>query len=87
VAVEDAGVDQIVKMADQHAFGDVRDAAAQFSCAHRPVEKPPQDRALPAAVDDGQRGVDRALVDALLRDGHPILLTLPDLSVPCFLSA
>jgi len=65
VAVEDPGVHKIMKVADQHALGDVGDAAAQFRGAHRPVEQPPEDRALPAAVDDGQRRVNRALVDAV----------------------
>jgi hypothetical protein len=84
---EDARVDQLVQVADEHAFGDVRDAAAKLGGAHRPVLQAPQDGALPASVDDGQRGIDWTLVDPLLRHRHRNLLVLTNLSVPCFLSA
>ncbi|KHO23052.1 hypothetical protein QQ25_07425 [Mycolicibacterium setense] len=70
VAVDDPGVDQIMQMADEHAFGDVGDAAAEFSGAHRPVRQPPQDGALPAPVDDRQGRVDRAVADLFLGNRH-----------------
>ncbi|OBC04835.1 hypothetical protein A5784_12110 [Mycobacterium sp. 852013-50091_SCH5140682] len=70
VAVDDAGLDEVVQMPDQHALGDLGDAAPKFGGAHRPVEQPPQDGALPAAVDHGEGGVDRAFADLLLRDRH-----------------
>jgi hypothetical protein len=38
VAVENAGVDKIMKMSDEHALGDVGDAAAQFGGSHGPVK-------------------------------------------------
>jgi len=37
VADQDARVDQFVQMADQHALGDVRNAAAQFSVRIGPM--------------------------------------------------
>ncbi|OBF39020.1 hypothetical protein A5719_18045 [Mycolicibacterium peregrinum] len=70
MALDDPGVDQIVQMPDEHPLGDVRNAAAQFGGAHRPVGQPPQDGALPAPVDDRQRRVDRALADLFLGNRH-----------------
>ncbi|OBB02193.1 hypothetical protein A5665_17620 [Mycolicibacterium fortuitum] len=70
MAIDDPRIDQIVQMPDQHPFGDVGDAAAQFGGAHRPVGQPPQDGPLPAPVDDRQRRVDRALTDLFLGNRH-----------------
>ncbi|MCT7367717.1 hypothetical protein A7R75_01825 [Mycolicibacterium llatzerense] len=70
VAVDDAVGHQLVQVPDEHALGDVGDAAPEFGGAHRTVREPPQDGALPAAVDDGEGGVDRALADLFLRYRH-----------------
>ncbi|KWX20835.1 hypothetical protein AFM11_28845 [Mycolicibacterium wolinskyi] len=72
MAVDDPGVDEIVQMADEHAFGDLGDAAPQLGGAHRPVDQAPQDGAFPAAVDDRQRGVDRTFADFFLRHRHGV---------------
>ena len=61
VPIEDARVDQLVQVTDQHALGDVGDAAAEFGGPHGAVAQAPQDGALPTAIDDRQRGVDGAL--------------------------
>jgi hypothetical protein len=53
---DDAGIDELMQMANEHALGDLRDAPTRS--AHRAVDKPPQNGALPAPVGDGHRGVD-----------------------------
>ncbi|MUL66663.1 hypothetical protein BOO86_19480 [Mycobacterium sp. CBMA 234] len=72
VPVDDPGGDELVQVPDEHALGDVGDAAPKFGGAHRTVGQPPQDGALPPAVDDGQGRVDRAFADLFLGHRHGI---------------
>jgi hypothetical protein len=71
-AKKDAVVDEFTKVADQHALGNAGDAAAELAGAHGALREAPEDGAFPAAIDDGEAGVDRTLSKFLLGYGHEI---------------
>ncbi|OBJ45324.1 hypothetical protein A5630_14405 [Mycolicibacterium mucogenicum] len=76
MAVDDAVGHELVQVPDEHALGDLGNAAPELGGAHRSVREPPQNGAFPAAVDHRQGGVDRALTDFLLRHRHDALPSL-----------
>ena len=61
--VKNSVAEQFFQVPDQHAFGDFRNAAAQFAGTHRPIRKTPEDGSLPSSVNDRQHRVDRAFGD------------------------
>lgn len=69
-ALEDAVADQVLQVADEHALGDAGDAAAQFAGAHGLLRETPEDGAFPAAVDDGESGVEGAWRYLFFRNRH-----------------
>src|ERR1035438_9099556 len=57
-------------MTDEHALGDLGDAAAEFAGAHGAFGETPEDGAFPTAVDDGKHGVDGTWGGFFFGDRH-----------------
>ena len=63
---EDSIAHQFLQMPDQHSLRNAGNAAMQFAGAHRALRQPPQNRPLPASVDDREHSVDGTRRELLL---------------------
>jgi len=66
LTVKDAALGQLAQVAEKHPLCDLRDTLPEFVGPHRAIQQAPQDGALPSAVDNAQRDIDRAWRDFFL---------------------
>jgi hypothetical protein len=57
---EDSIPNEVLEMPDQHSFGYIGNAPAQFTGVQGAIGKPPKNRPLPTPVDNRQHGINRA---------------------------